>query len=344
MNISKINLRGTNYDIKDKLVRDSIGIPASENNSLGIAPLDASGKVPSENLPTIPQLPDFSNGHEYVDLGLPSGTLWATMNVGASSETDYGNYYMYGMGSKTCDSADTPYAGTEDPLDLSKDTARVVWGGSWHMPTRAQMQELTANTTYQWVTNYKGSGINGGTFTATNGAVLFIPAAGLWYDGSQLNVGNLGYYWGSSPNSSDGAFGLFFVNGYKDVGNYGRESGYSVRPVITLSNTLHKVSVTGDYNDLTNKPTIPNQISSYNAVSSNQSSISCSLSTTGCENKIYYNRGSSDITLGITTNANTIAVDGVDSITLGAGKYAEINFIRMTINGTTKIFIRSVSQ
>ncbi len=87
-----------------------------------------------------------------------------------------------------------------------------------------------------------------------------------------------------------------------------------------------------------------NIISSYNAVSSNQSSISCSLSTTGCENKIYYNSGSSDITLGITTNANTIAVDGVDSITLGAGKYAEINFIRMTINGTTKIFIRSVSQ
>ena len=87
-----------------------------------------------------------------------------------------------------------------------------------------------------------------------------------------------------------------------------------------------------------------NIISSYSAVSSSQSSIQCSLSTTGCENKIYYNSGSSDITLGITTNANTIAVDGVDSITLGAGKYAEINFVRMTINGTTKIFIRSVSQ
>lgn len=51
MNISKINLKGTNYDIKDKLVRDSIGV-ASSNTSLGIAPLDASGKVPSENLPS----------------------------------------------------------------------------------------------------------------------------------------------------------------------------------------------------------------------------------------------------------------------------------------------------
>ena len=69
-------------------------------------------------------------GHAHVDLGLPSGTLWATMNVGATSETDYGNYYMYGMGSKTYDSTDTPYAGTEDPLAASADTAAQVWGGS----------------------------------------------------------------------------------------------------------------------------------------------------------------------------------------------------------------------
>lgn len=182
-------------------------------------------------LPKVDSGPN-TNGHEYVDLGLPSGTLWATMNVGASSETDYGNYYMYGMGSKTYDSTDTPYAGTEDPLDLTKDTARVVWGGDWHMPTRAQMQELTANTTYQWVENYQGSGINGGTFTATNGAVLFIPAAGYWSNGSQNNVGSDGYYWGSSPNGSRDADGLGFGNGGKGVGSHGRKFGYSVRPVI----------------------------------------------------------------------------------------------------------------
>jgi len=73
---------------------------------------------------------DLFMGHAHVDLGLPSGTLWATMNVGATSETDYGNYYMYGMGSKTYDSTDTPYAGTEDPLAASADTAAQVWGGS----------------------------------------------------------------------------------------------------------------------------------------------------------------------------------------------------------------------
>ena len=154
------------------------------------------------------------------------------MNVGASSVTDYGNYYMYGMGSKTYDNTDTPYAGAEDPLALSADTAAQEWGGAWHMPTIAQMQELTANTTYQWVTNYKGSGINGGTFTATNGAVLFIPAAGHWGDGSQYNVGNYGRYWGSSPNGSNNAYGLNFGNGSKGVSNGGRKYGYSVRPVV----------------------------------------------------------------------------------------------------------------
>ena len=177
---------------------------------------------------------DPYNGHAYVDLGLPSGTKWATMNVGASSETDYGNYYQYGKGAAqyAATSGDSNYGGTEDPLDSSVDTASQVWGGSWHMPTRTQMQELTANTTYQWVTNYKGSGINGGTFTATNGAVLFIPAAGLWSNGSQFSVGDGGYCWGSSPNGSGSAYGLGFSNGGEDVSSNLRKYGYSVRPVV----------------------------------------------------------------------------------------------------------------
>jgi hypothetical protein len=173
-------------------------------------------------------------GHEYVDLGLPSGTKWATMNIGASSETDYGNYYQYGKGAAqyAATSGDSKYSGTEEPLAASADTAVQVWGGSWHMPTRAQIQELTANTTYEWVINYKGSGINGGTFTATNGAVLFFPAAGSWYNGSQRSVGDLGYYWGSSPNGSGHAYYLFFFNDGAFEGNLGRSDGYSVRPVV----------------------------------------------------------------------------------------------------------------
>ena len=173
-------------------------------------------------------------GHEYVDLGLPSGTKWATMNVGASSETDYGNYYQYGKGAAqyAATSGDRKYSGIEVPLAASADTAVQVWGGSWHMPTRAQMQELTANTTYQWVTIYKGNRINGVTFTAKNGAVLFFPAAGYWYDGSKGGVGNYGDYWGSSPNDSSKAYRLYFENGFKVVDSVLRDRGYSVRPVI----------------------------------------------------------------------------------------------------------------
>ena len=153
------------------------------------------------------------------------------MNVGATNETDYGNYYMYRMGSKPYDYTDTPYEGTENPLDLLKDTAAQVWGGDWHMPTRAQLEELTANTTYQWVTNYKSSGINGCTFTATNGAVLFFPAAGNWFDNSQRYVGNSGNCWSSSPNGSSGAYSLYFYGGGKSVRSIDRKYGYSIRPV-----------------------------------------------------------------------------------------------------------------
>ena len=176
---------------------------------------------------------DPYNGHQYVDLGLPSGTKWATMNVGASSETAYGNYYQYGKGAAqyAATSGDSKYGGTDDPLAASADTASQVWGGQWHMPTRAQMEELTANTTYQWVTNYKDSGI-GCTLTAKNGAVLFFPAAGLWDGGEQYGVGRGGYYWGSSPYGSGSAYYLSISNVGNGVSYSLRNGGYSVRPVV----------------------------------------------------------------------------------------------------------------
>ena len=178
---------------------------------------------------------DPYNGHAYVDLGLPSGTKWATMNVGANSPTDYGNYYPYGKGSAqyAATSGDSSYSGTESPLAASADTAAQVWGGSWHMPTRAQMKELTANTTYQWVTNYNSSGINGGLFTAQNGNSVFFPAAGAWIASSQSSVGINGSYWGSSPHdSSSGAYYLYLANGYRAVDSIDRGLGQSVRGVV----------------------------------------------------------------------------------------------------------------
>ena len=173
-------------------------------------------------------------GHEYVDLGLPSGTKWATMNVGASSETDYGNYYQYGKGAGqyAATSGQNNYSGTEDPLAASADTAVQEWGGLWHMPTRTQLNELTANTNYSWTTI---NGVNGGKFTSETDSskYIFLPAAGYFNSGSQSSAGSYGNYWSSYPDSSSGAYRLSFSSGSKDVngGSY-RYYGFSVRPVV----------------------------------------------------------------------------------------------------------------
>jgi uncharacterized protein (TIGR02145 family) len=119
-------------------------------------------------------------------------------------------------------------------LAASADTATQVWGGSWHMPTKAQFEELTANTTYTWETNFNDSGINGGKFTAQNGNYIFIPAAGFYEEGTQPPgvVGGIGNYWSSTPSSEFGAYYLDSEKTYNAVGDYRRDDGFSVRPVM----------------------------------------------------------------------------------------------------------------
>lgn len=129
---------------------------------------------------------DPFNGHAYVDLGLPSGKLWATCNVGANSPEDFGNRYAWGetatkstyswgtyaFGSDTSNL--TKYNSTDGKtvLDLEDDAAHVVMGGDWHMPTKADYQELTANTSSVW-----DGAKSGRTFTSNiNGKSIFIPA------------------------------------------------------------------------------------------------------------------------------------------------------------------------
>ena len=174
---------------------------------------------------------DPYNGHEYVDLGLPNGTKWATMNIGATSETDYGNYYQYGKGSAqyTATSGDSYYDGTEKPLSLSADTAAQVWGGSWHMPTYDQLNELTANTTSEWTTI---DGVNGYKFTSTNGNYIFFPAAGRWNDDVQTDIATKGFYWGSYPASTANGYDLEFYDGRMRISYIYRGFGLPVRGVV----------------------------------------------------------------------------------------------------------------
>ena len=160
------------------------------------------------------------NGHEWVDLGLPSGLKWATCNVGASSPSDYGNYYAWGETStksyydwstyRYCNGSgysltkyntDSSY-GTVDNrtrLEMADDAARANWGDSWRMPTDVEWVELWYYCNWTWTTQ---GGRNGCKLTSkTNGNSIFLPAAG-FREGSSLNAaGSYGYYWSSSLSS-----------------------------------------------------------------------------------------------------------------------------------------------
>lgn len=123
------------------------------------------------------------NGHDYVDLGLTSGTRWATANVGAKTPQDYGNYYAWGetttkeiykwstykYGSwlwltKYCSKSSygkDGFTDTKTTLDLSDDAAYVNWGGKWRMPTKAQQDELINECYWVWTKSYNNSNVKG---------------------------------------------------------------------------------------------------------------------------------------------------------------------------------------
>ena len=175
------------------------------------------------------------NGYEWVDLGL--SVKWATCNVGASSPSDYGDHYAWGETS-TKSSYDTDNSKTYGKSmgniggNSSYDVARYRWGGSWRLPTKAELEELKTKCTWTWTTQ---GGHNGYKVTSkTNGKSIFLPTAG-WRDGaSPIYVGESGYYWSSSPHESNtrSAYSLYFYSSGHDVDWYRRSLGFSVRPVV----------------------------------------------------------------------------------------------------------------
>jgi uncharacterized protein (TIGR02145 family) len=193
--------------------------------------------------------------HAYVDLGLPSGTKWATCNVGADSPEDYGDYfawgettpkdtynwsaYQYCMGSssttmtKYCTDASYGYEGFTDDLTTllpEDDAATANWGEGWRMPTKAEWQELYNNTTVTWTTQ---NGVSGRLFTAANGNSLFLPAAGYRNNSNLSGAGSYGRYWSSSLHTDypDCAWGFGFSSDGFRVDRNTRIFGFTVRPV-----------------------------------------------------------------------------------------------------------------
>lgn len=202
--------------------------------------------------------------YEFVDLGLTSGTLWATMNVGATSPSDYGDYFAWGEVESKADFSWSTYKycngssstltkychasgnGTVDykqELEFLDDVARQNWGGDWRMPSKAQLAELRTECIWTWTT--LDGVVYGYQVTSKKSSdSIFLPAAG-YYDGTTLNkLGSYGYYWSrenykssSSLYSYDYSYNAYYLYFYTT--SYSSSDGYrccgrSVRPILEL--------------------------------------------------------------------------------------------------------------
>ena len=193
---------------------------------------------------------DEPQEHEYVDLGLPSGTLWATCNIGASKPENYGDYFAWGETEpkttynwstyKWCNGSQTSMTkyctnstyGTVDnktELELADDAAYVNWGASWRMPTYDQLYELNTKCTWTWTTK---NGVNGYLVTGSNGNTLFLPAAGGRASNGAYGTGK-GYYLSRSLDSSESCYarGWYFTSASHNGLRGFRYMGFTVRPV-----------------------------------------------------------------------------------------------------------------
>ena len=137
------------------------------------------------------------NGHDYIDLGLPSGTLWATCNIGASKPEELGDKFAWGETTpkaefswnnyKYCKNGDKHqltkycyesyygYNGYTDNLTVlqaSDDAAIANWGNGWRMPTKDEWKELEEKTIHEWTTQ---NGVRGTIYVGDNGEKIFIP-------------------------------------------------------------------------------------------------------------------------------------------------------------------------
>ena len=208
----------------------------------------------------------YKNGYGYVDLGLPSGTKWATYNVGADSPEEFGDYFAWGETEskdyyswnsyKWMTEGMSSWRGvnkytTEDwqtdvvwyneygefvgdgktTLDLEDDAANANWGGDWRMPTEALLYELRNKCAWVWSSL---NGVKGYKVIGPNENSIFLPAAGYRIDSDLYNAGTGGSYWSSSLDSdySGYAYGLGFDSSEVYVLIDFRCNGRTVRPVL----------------------------------------------------------------------------------------------------------------
>ena len=191
---------------------------------------------------------------EWVDLGLPSGLLWYSCNLGATGPEGYGYYYAWGETqpksiydwstyrycngdivnlTKYCNDSGYGHNGFTDgntTLEAMDDVATHDLKNDARIPRKEEWQELLDHTTSKWEVQ---NGVYGRRFMGENGNALFLPAAGSYSDGELSGEGEIGNYWSASlcedfPNS---ALYFYFYAGSQFVGASGRSNGLSIRPV-----------------------------------------------------------------------------------------------------------------
>ncbi len=186
-----------------------------------------------------------ANGHDYVDMGL--SVMWATTNLGATFPTGYGDFYAWGEISPAPGDDFNPANCKANSLniialDSSLDAAAKQWGGSWRMPTKAEIEELIANTT---ITENKVDGVRIFVLKSKiNGNELSLPAAGGRGGTSALYQNDDGFYW-CTAGENDGKASCLTIEGKSLKANTLknlRYFGQSIRPVFNKA----KVSITTD--------------------------------------------------------------------------------------------------
>ncbi len=177
----------------------------------------------------------YMGGHMYVDLGLPSGTLWSVCNMGADKPEEFGSYYAWGETStKSSYNWNTYSIGTEldslPVLDDAHDAAAANWGYGWRMPSREDFDEIVTYCTKAWTTR---NNVYGYLITGPNGNSMFLPASGGRGDGNIYESGSCGFYWLNSVYTSDTQFAWGFLldsDSFSETSYY-RMYGQTIRPV-----------------------------------------------------------------------------------------------------------------
>lgn len=182
-----------------------------------------------------------------IDLGL--SVKWADRNVGANSTTEVGGFYSWGETETKSEFTQENYkwfkdnaysnpGGLSDISSSSYDPARMTLGGSWRMPTEAELEELISKCKWTWTTQ---GGVQGYRITGKNGNSIFLPANG---NNSQTNT-PVGSYWTSdaSPYAGYFAYHLDFDNKQHSCSDGAKARWAGVRPVSgskTLQTSSHK--------------------------------------------------------------------------------------------------------